>query len=90
MYFFRFSFQAFLSFYVMNVLVYVDINQAIHKKKLKNARNEKRKKLHEFSDIKIMANFAVFYCNFSSSTNPQIVRSENRKNEISVNQLHHY
>ena len=49
MYFFCFSFQAFLSFYVMNALVYVDINQAIHKKKLKNARNEKRKKLHEFS-----------------------------------------
>ena len=33
----------------MNALVYVDIDQGIYKKKLKNAPNEKRKKLHGFS-----------------------------------------
>ena len=42
--FFHFSFCATLIFSLMNALVYVDINQAIHKKKLKNARNEKQKK----------------------------------------------
>ena len=40
------------------------------------ARNEKRKKLRGFSYFKSMANFEVFCWNFSSSTNPQIVRSE--------------
>ena len=33
----------------MNAAIYVDIDQDIHKKKLKNARNEKQKKLHGFS-----------------------------------------
>ena len=47
--FFRFSFRATLYFYLMNALVYVDIDQGIHKGKSKVARNEKRKKLHGFS-----------------------------------------
>ena len=34
---------------LMNALVYVDIEQGIHKVKLKNALNEKRKKLCGFS-----------------------------------------
>ena len=41
----------------MNALVYVDIDQGIHKVKLKVARNEKRKKLHGFSYDNNMANF---------------------------------
>ena len=40
--FFRFSFRAFLSF------TYVDIDQGIHKVKVKVARNEKQKKLCGF------------------------------------------
>ena len=47
--FFRFSFHATLYFYLMNALVYVGIDQGIHKVKYKVARNEKRKKLHGFS-----------------------------------------
>ena len=33
----------------MNALIYVDIDRGIHKVKLKNALNEKRKKLRGFS-----------------------------------------
>jgi len=41
--FFRFSFQAFLSFtYPMNALVYVNIYQDIYIIKLKNVQNEKK------------------------------------------------
>ena len=42
--FFRFSIPAFFSFYFMNALVYVNIEQGIHKKKLKKAGNEERTK----------------------------------------------
>ena len=44
--FFRFSFQAALSSTLMNALdlVYVDIDQGIHKGKMKVALNEKQKK----------------------------------------------
>ena len=35
-----------------------------------------KKKLHEFLYFKSIANFEAFHLNFSSSTNPQIVRSE--------------
>ena len=44
----------------MNALVYVDIDRGIHKVKLKNALNEKRKKLHGFSFSINMANFEAF------------------------------
>ena len=47
--FFCFSFRATLYFYLINALVYVDIDQDIHKGKSKVARNKKRKKLHGFS-----------------------------------------
>ena len=39
--FFRFSFRAILYFYLVNALVYVNIDQGIHKGKSKVARNEK-------------------------------------------------
>ena len=48
--------------------------RAFISRKNKVARNEKRKNLHGFSYIKSMANFEAFCWNFSSSTNPQIVR----------------
>ena len=44
----------------MNALVYVDIDRGIHKVKLKNALNEKRKKLRGFSFSINMANFEAF------------------------------
>ena len=44
----------------MNAPVYVDIDQGIHKGKLKVARNEKRKKLHGFSFSINIANFEAF------------------------------
>ena len=50
--FFRFSFRA--------TFIYVDIDQGIHKGKIKVALNEKRKKLHGFS-FSIMANFEAFF-----------------------------
>ena len=46
---FCFSFRPILYFYLMNALVYVNIDQGIHKVKYKVARNEKQKKLHGFS-----------------------------------------
>ena len=45
----------------MNAPVYVDIDQGIHKGKLKNARNEKRKKLSGFSFSINTANFEAFF-----------------------------
>ena len=44
----------------MNALVYVNIDQGIHKVKLKNALNEKRKKLLVFSFSINIANFEAF------------------------------
>ena len=44
----------------MNALVYVNIDQGIHKVKLKVARNEKRKKLRVFSFSINIANFEAF------------------------------
>ena len=47
-------------FSLMNALVYVNIDWGIHKVKLKNALNEKRKKLRGFSFSINMANFEAF------------------------------
>ena len=58
--FFRFSFRATFIFPLMNALVYVDIDQGIHKGKMKVALNEKRKKLHGFSFSINIANFEAF------------------------------
>ena len=44
----------------MNALDYVNIDRGIHKGKLKNALNEKRKKLRGFSFSINMANFEAF------------------------------
>ena len=50
--FFHFSFHATLFFYLMNALVYVDIDKGIHKGKSKVAQNEKQKKMWIFLYIK--------------------------------------
>ena len=44
----------------MNAQVYVDIDQGIHKEKMKVDINEKRKKLHGFSFSINIANFEAF------------------------------
>ena len=44
----------------MNAPVYVDIDQGVHKVKLKNALNEKLKKLLGFSFSINIANFEAF------------------------------
>ena len=48
------------SFSLMNALVYVKIDQGIHKGKMKVALNEKRKKLHGFSFSINIASFEAF------------------------------
>ena len=44
----------------MNAQVYFDIDQGIHKVKIKVAQNEKRKKLSGFSFSMNIANFEAF------------------------------
>ena len=51
----------------MNALVYVDIDQGIHKGKMKVARNEKRKKLLGFSFYMNVGNFEAFLRNLNFS-----------------------
>ena len=53
----------------MNALVYVDIDQGIHKGKMKVALNEKRKKLCGFSFSKNIANFEAFLSVFKLTKN---------------------
>ena len=60
MQFFLFFISSNFEFSLMNALVYVDIDRGIHKGKLKNALNEKRKKLRGFSFSINMANFEAF------------------------------
>ena len=52
----------------MNALVYVNIDQGIHKGKMKVARNEKRKKLLGFSFYKNIG-FEAFLWNSNLSAN---------------------
>ena len=59
----------------MNSLVYVDIDRGIHKVKLKNALNEKRKKLRGFSFSIIMANFEAFRRNKNLNSNLFFLKS---------------
>ena len=73
--FFRFSFRATLSFTLMNALVYVDIDQGIHKGKMKVALNEKRKKLCGFSFSINIANFEAFLSVFKLSKKPLFLKS---------------
>ena len=51
----------------MNALVYVEIDQEIHKGKMKVAINEKRKKLLRFSFYINMGNFEAFLQNLNLS-----------------------
>ena len=59
----------------MNALVYVDIDQGIHKGKMKVALNEKRKKLCGFSFSINIANFEAFLSVFKLTKNPLFLKS---------------
>ena len=59
----------------MNALVYVDIDQGIHKGKMKVARNEKRKKLLGFSFYINIGNFEAFLWNLNLSASRLFWRS---------------
>ena len=59
----------------MNALVYVDIDQGIHKGKMKVALNEKRKKLRGFSFSIDIANFEAFLSVFKLTKNPFFLKS---------------
>ena len=65
----------------MNALVYVDIDRGIHKGKLKNALNEKRKKLRGFSFSINMANFEAFRRTKKLISNLFFLKSVERANE---------
>ena len=53
----------------MNALVYVDIDQGIHKVKMKVAPNEKRQKLLGFSFYINIGDFEAFLWNLNLSAN---------------------
>ena len=54
---------------LMNALVHVDIDQGIHKGKMKVALNEKQKKVRGFSFSINMANFEAFLSVFKLTKN---------------------
>ena len=59
----------------MNVLVYVDRDQGIHKGKMKVALNENQKKQHGFSFSKNIANFEAFLSVFKLTKNLVFLKS---------------
>ena len=76
MQFFSFFIQSNFEFYLINALVYVDIDQGIHKVKLKVALNEKRKKLHGLSFSINMTNFEAFWGVKKMSANFSFLKCE--------------
>ena len=60
----------------MNAVVYIDIDQGIHKGKMKVALNEKRKKLRGFSFSINIANFEAFLSVFKLSKNLFFLKSD--------------
>ena len=62
----------------MNALVYVDIDQGIHKGEMKVALNEKRKKLRGFSFSINIANFEAFLSVFKLAKNLFFLKSDVR------------
>ena len=66
----------------MNAPVYVDIDQGIHKGKLKNALNEKQKKLHGFSFSINIANFEAFL--WTKKVDPKPLFSEEFSSKYNI------
>ena len=56
--------------------VSVDIDQGIHKGKMRVALNEKRKKLYGFSFSINIANFEAFFSGFKLTKNPLFLKSD--------------
>ena len=63
----------------MSWSIYVDIDQGIYEGKLKNALNEKRKKLFGFSYSKNMANFEAYRCGQTRAVDMSKMASQNQK-----------
>ena len=61
---------------LMNAQVYVDIDQGIHKGKVKVALNEKRKKILGFSFSINIANLEAFLSVFKLTKNPLFLKSD--------------
>ena len=59
-----------------NLRSYVNIDQGIHKGKMKVALNEKRKKLHGFSFSINIANFEAFLSIFKLTKNLFFLKSD--------------
>ena len=72
--FFIFQFKQ-LSFSLVNGLVDVEIDQGIHKGKMKVALNEKRKNLRGFSFSINIVNFEAFISVFKLTKNPLFLKS---------------
>ena len=84
MQFFSFFIQSNFHFPLMNALVYVDIDQGIHKGKTKVAINEKRKKTTwVFISINV-ANFEAFFSVFKLTKNRLFLKSVNRVNLTNI------
>ena len=67
----------FCLFFISSYFGFVTVNiDQTNCNQLKLARNETKKELFRFSYSKNMANFEAFLWSLSSSTNPEIVRSE--------------
>ena len=67
----------------------VDIDQGIHKGKMKVALNEKRKKLRGFSFSINVANFEAFLLVFKLTKNLFFLKSVTRNNpQVNVNKPH--
>ena len=62
-------------FFLINALVYVNIDQGIHKDKSKIAWNDKWKTSWVFYTWNIIANFEVFHWKISLSTNLLFLKS---------------
>ena len=65
-------------------LSFVNIDQGIHKGKMKVALNEKRKKLHGFSFSINIANSEAFLSVFKLTKNPLFLKSEVRVYEVGI------
>ena len=69
-------------FPLINALVYVDIDQGIHKGKMKVALNEKRKILYGFSFSINVANFEAFLWRIKLTKNLWFLKSIRRRMKI--------
>ena len=82
--FFSFFISSNFHFPLMNVLVYVNIDQGIYNGKMKVARNEKRKKLCGFSFSINIPNFKAFLQRIKLTKNLFFVKSDGLATPICI------